>query len=388
MDKRLRVLVLSADVGESHAVMARALSDDLLRRADVGDVQWTNDFTVLGPVLGRLLPRGFNFHLGRVKWSYDWAYRAFTGIGALQRLGEWALYVLGGRALARTISSHRPDVVVSTYPVMNPVLARLRAAGRIDCPAVAVVGPLGGLGFWLQRGLDLHLALYPEAVPEIRRSAGPGTAVAVRPLIDRRFLDPPTRAQARASLELDPDRSLVLISGGGWGAGDLATAVGAALSLPGVDVIAVAGRNERLRALLSARWSGEPRLTVLGFTERMRDLLCAADAFITSTAGSSCLEARCCGVPIICYGFFIGHVRDNTAALVEHGFATTPLSFDELAHDIRRALAAPRPERPELSELPSAAEVVAELAHPVAEVVGVRVPTAMAFERAVPAGRG
>jgi UDP-N-acetylglucosamine:LPS N-acetylglucosamine transferase len=380
MPRPLRVLILSADVGESHVVMARVLRDALVTRGDIESVHWRNDFSVLGPLLGRLLPRGFRLHLGRVKWSYDWTYRAFTRMRLLQRLGERALYALGGGALARTISSYSPDVVVSTYPVMNPVLARLRAHGQLDCPAVAVVGPLGGLGFWVQPDLDLHLALYPEALPEINRLAGSESAVAVRPLIDDTFLSPATRQEARAALGLDPARPLVLISGGGWGAGDLAAGVSAALALPGVQVVAVAGRNDGLRAELASRWRHERRLLVLGFTDRMRDLLCAADVFVTSTAGSSCLEARCCGCPVICFGFFFGHVRDNTAALRHHGFATTAATVEQLAHRLREVLRERARDYPDLDALPAAADVVAEMARMASDKPG---STARALPAAV-----
>jgi processive 1,2-diacylglycerol beta-glucosyltransferase len=146
-DVPLRVLILSADVGESHVAMARSLARSLKVRPDVASVTVLNDFAVLGPVLERVLPSGFEFHLGRVKWSYDLAYRLFTRVTPARRFGEFALYALGGSALAGTIQRHRPDVVISTYPVMNPVLGRLRAAGRLTCPVGAVVGQLGGLGF-------------------------------------------------------------------------------------------------------------------------------------------------------------------------------------------------------------------------------------------------
>jgi UDP-N-acetylglucosamine:LPS N-acetylglucosamine transferase len=75
--------------------------------------------------------------------------------------------------------------------------------------------------------------------------------------------------------------------------------------------IAVAGRNDAMRHTLQSRHGYDQRVSVLGYTTRMRDLLCAADAFVTTTAGSSIQEARPCGVPTVCYGFLIGRVRDN-----------------------------------------------------------------------------
>ncbi len=359
----IRVLALSAQVGESHAAMARALARGLRARDDVAEVTVLERFDVLGEPLGSMLGRGYRFHLGRVGWTYNVAYALFTRSSLAQRCGERALYELGGRSLERVVAAHHPDVVVSTHPVLAAVLGRLRGAGRLRCPAAGVVGPLGGLQFWIQPGLDMHLLNYSEARSAVERLAGPGRAQAVRPLVRPEFLEPPlTRTAARAALGLPADPGLVVISGGGWGAGDVMGAVSACLALAGMQAIVVAGRNEALRAELERRHEGDPRVSVLGFSERMRELMCAADAFVTATAGLSALEARLCGCPVVCYGFPVGHVRDNTRALAAAGLARVATTQGQLEAELRAALATGRPAVPPLRELPEAAEVVARLA--------------------------
>jgi len=48
-------------------------------------------------------------------------------------------------------------------------------------------------------------------------------------------------------------------------------------------------------------------VTVLGFTDRMNDLLAAADVLVHSTGGVTCLEALARGCPIVAYGAPPGH---------------------------------------------------------------------------------
>jgi hypothetical protein len=358
----MRALILSADVGESHAAMAAALARGLQRRPEVRAVAVRSDFEVLGARLGALLPRGFDYHLGRVQWSYDLAYRLFTGFGPARRFGEGALHRLGGDSLARTIAAHDPDVVVSVYPVMNPVLARLRACGRIRCPVALVVGPLGGLGFWIQPGVDLHLLHYPQASAAVERIAGAGRARVVAPLVREEFLQPGSRERARAALGIEASAQVVLISGGGWGAGDLGGAIDAVLSLPRLSAIVVAGRNQALADELRRRYGAEERVRVLGFTERMRELLWAADAFVTATAGLSVIEARLCRCATVCFGFQVGHVRDNTRALAEAGLARRAGTPAELHSALERAIAEGPPPPWPLEGVPSAAEATIQLA--------------------------
>jgi UDP-N-acetylglucosamine:LPS N-acetylglucosamine transferase len=343
--------------------MARSLARDLERRDDVTSVSVLNDFSVLGPALGKLLARGFRYHLGTVQWSYDLTYALFTRLSPARRAGERALYRLGGSALASTIAPYEPDVVVSTYPVMNPALAGLRAQGRLRCPVAAVVGPLGGLGFWVQPRVDLHLLHYAEALGDVERRAGPGKAVAVRPLVREEFFSSRSQAQARDTLVIPRARRVVLVSGGGWGVGDLEGAIEASLAVPEAHVIAVAGRNEPLFSTLHSRFGDATRVNILGYTDRMCELLWSADAFVTATAGLSCIEARLCGCPTVCYGFPVGHVRDNTRALVERGLARAATTRAELSGELTRALVAGRPrEVPRVDSLPSAAEMTVRLA--------------------------
>lgn len=228
---------------------------------------------------------------------------------------------------------------------------------------MAVVGPLGGLAFWVQTGVDLHLLMYPEARTSVERVVGRSRALAVRPLVRPEFLDPPLlRAEARAAVGVPEDDPLVVVSGGGWGAGDVAAAVSACLARPDVQVVVVAGRNEALRAELQGRYGRHSRVSVLGYTERMRDLLCAADALVSATAGISAIEARLCGCALLCYGFPVGHVRDNTHALAAHGLALVASSPAQLESQLRTALAAPRPPVPALADLSDPAEAVVGLA--------------------------
>jgi UDP-N-acetylglucosamine:LPS N-acetylglucosamine transferase len=155
---------------------------------------------------------------------------------------------------------------------------------------------------------------------------------------------------------------LVLISGGGWGLGDLPGAVDAALSLTGTRVAVVCGQNEEARRALEERYRGSTRVAVLGFTRAMGDLLAVADAFVHTTIGTSCLEARLRGLPTICYGLFVGHIRDNAASLGDYGYAHLARTQGELVAAISQVLNHRRPPRLEWEPLRTAAEAALSLA--------------------------
>jgi hypothetical protein len=99
-----------------------------------------------------------------------------------------------------------------------------------------------------------------------------------------------------------------------------------------------------LRARVAERLGGEPRLRLMGFTDRMGDVLAASDALVHSSAGLTVLEAIIRGCPVISYGFGYGHVRASNAALERFGLAQVARDSDALGPALERALREGRPE--------------------------------------------
>ena len=89
----------------------------------------------------------------------------------------------------------------------------------------SAITDLAGLRYWAHPGVDLHYVTHPESIEEVEKLVGPGTVEWVRPPISREFLMPRTRRDAREALDLPAHARIVLVSGGGWGIGDLEGAI-------------------------------------------------------------------------------------------------------------------------------------------------------------------
>src|SRR6202007_1028412 len=103
---------------------------------------------------------------------------------------------------------------------------------KVRCPTVATITDLTGLFFWAQPGIDTHLVMYGESLHSVERIAGEGSAHLVRPLISAEFLGAPPQAVSRQALDLPVEGRLVVVSGGGWGVGDVQGAVREIASIP------------------------------------------------------------------------------------------------------------------------------------------------------------
>jgi UDP-N-acetylglucosamine:LPS N-acetylglucosamine transferase len=355
-----RATVFTASIGAGHDLPAELLAAEL--RDDHGwEVEVVDALVLAGGPLQRAIT-GTTFESPLRNRLFDLEHRLLHDFTPTHRIAGVLGELLAGRQVLRHLRRVRPDVIVSTYPGSTEVTGRLRRDGRLPIPCVAAITDLAALRFWACRGIDLHLVTQAESIPEVRAIAGPATEIRhVRGLSDPRFAtEIPSRARARAGLELPEDVPVAVVSGGGWAVGDLAGAAEAVLSAdPRARVLILCGTSEPRRAELTARFTGEPRVRALGFTDRMPDVLVAADALIHSTAGLTVMEALIVGCPVISYGWGVGHIRANNAAFAAHGLATVVRDRAGLGSAVLDAFAHPGRPDPSFAMLPTAAAAIA-----------------------------
>ena len=359
-----RILILTASVGEGHDLPARVLAQGIRDERPDADVAIVDGLSELGQAVVAAAEGGMRTTLSsdRLRWLFDVEYFLFARFAPTRRIGQELLYLFAAGRLLRAIERRRPDVVVSTYPVTTQLLGQLRARGRLRIPTVAAITDLSALRYWSHPGIDLHLLTHPESIEEVARIGRGSRIEAVNGLNDPAFLDPPSTEEARRALDLPEQGNVVAVSGGGWGVGDLAGAVETALAVDGATILCLCGRNDDVRARIELRFADEPRLRVLGFVDRIVDVLSAADVLVHSTAGLTVLEAYMLGCRPISYGWGGGHIRLNNRAFARHGIADVVTSRKELHAAIVRALARPRYGRAaEFAALAPAATRVLEL---------------------------
>jgi UDP-N-acetylglucosamine:LPS N-acetylglucosamine transferase len=319
-----RVLVLSAPVGEGHVAAARAIATRmraLWPQAEVHEVEGT----------GRGRPRRDRFLRG----SYAVTMRLAPGLYGLgydllvrhPRFAELCKRVAAarlGRALAPLVEAEHPDLVVSTYPMISGGLAWLRRRGRLAARTVAVVTDVAVHPFWVWRDVDETWTLLPASRTQAAGIA-PGADVRVAPpAVDPRFR-PGDRAGARKALGLRGDAFVVLVTGGSLAFGGLGSVVDAVLAgddgAGQVQAVVLCGRNTRLKARLDARGEPAERLTALGWTDRVPDLLTAADLVLTTAGGMIATEALAVGTPVLFAAPVPGHGRAGAQMTADAGLA-------------------------------------------------------------------
>lgn len=333
-----RVLIVSASMGSGH----HQVSQELQRRlTGLGHDVVTADFNelMLGPT-GGWLARVYPWLVNRAPKLYDRIYRAF--FLAPQRAGERVLVptLLAAPRLRSLVDRFRPDVVVSTFHLSALAVARIRARGRLGCPAVTLVTTFAVHNLWVHPDADMHLCISSAAAEDAARRSGRPAAVC-GPVVRPMFTRPPSGwKRIRRDLGLSPEDRLALIVAGSLGLGDVGQAAGAIARHPGWVPVVTCGQNEELRRRIEEAGTG----IALGWVEDMAGLMDAADVLVENAGGLSAKEALYRELPVVTFRPIAGHGRDDANALARLGLTDVVDDEQALVHRLD-SLTSDSPER-------------------------------------------
>jgi len=149
------------------------------------------------------------------------------------------------------------------------------------------------------------------------------------------FGEAPDRAACAREFGLDPQRTTLLLMGGGAGLGSLDTIAARLLELDAAfQLIVLAGKNAQALATLqqlATRYPG--RLLPQGFTNQVERLMACADLVITKPGGLTTSECLAMGLPMIVNSPIPGQEERNADFLLEQGVALK--AFDAVTLEYR-----------------------------------------------------
>ncbi len=341
MTRAGQVLVLSGSVGLGHDLLAGSVTEVLTGRG--AQVQQLDAMAMLGGRSARAGERVL-----RTLLALPGAMDALHGSGFRTGRGPTVAMDLAARgrvqpALARALAARAADLVVAVFPTGASAAAAVARAG--GPPLVTVCADVTPHRLWVHEGTSAYLVTSAAAAAHVRRFQPRARVEVVSAPVRPPFRTPPTQADARVALGLPLDVPAVLLMSGGWGLGPVVEAA-TAIADAGVHVLAVAGRNERVRRQLIGAAGTRERLHASGFVTDVAVRMAAADLVVTSS-GDTCAEARAVGRDLLLLDVVPGHGRDNLAHQLELGRAgVTSVQPALLVPAVLAALERAAPRRP------------------------------------------
>jgi len=258
--------------------------------------------------------------------------------------------------------AYRPDVIVSVHPLLNHAALRARAdAKMLHVPIVTVITDLGKVHeSWLTPEADAVVVPAREVYERaLSRGVPPSRLRLLGHPIHPKFDDVKgSKSDLRRALGLPQDAFVTMLMAGGEGGGKLmTTALALAKARLPIHFVVVCGRNDALRTKLEdlALTLATP-MTVLGFTDKIPELMRSADLLVTKAGPGTLAEANAAQLPVVVYDYVPGQERGNVDFVRTNGIGEVAI---ESALEVVRAVTrlARSPER--LSAMRRAQEIVA-----------------------------
>jgi processive 1,2-diacylglycerol beta-glucosyltransferase len=197
---------------------------------------------------------------------------------------------------------------------------------------------------WLSRLFHRYFVAIEETKVHLEALGLPPERITVSGIpIDPIFAQPQDRAALRTGYGLKPDCATLLLSAGALGVGPTELIVDRLKQLRAdAQTIVICGKSEEVMARVEkAVGTNGGRFLVLGYTDRMHELMRMSDLFIGKPGGLTTSEALACGLPMAIFSPIPGQEERNSDHLLEEGIAIKCNELTTLPYKIDAVLADP-----------------------------------------------
>lgn len=334
-EEPLHVLILTADAGLGHRRAAEAI--DIVLRESWGEVC---EVTVVNPLEDERVPTllresqtDYDRLVREVPQLYELAYEV-SDANLVTSVVDGALAMMLFKVMQDIVACHRPDVIVTTYPLYQAPLAAVYRASDRYVPLLTVVTDLAAVHrLWFHDAADLCLVPTEDVRDEAIQSGIVSDRVHVVgiPVHFDLTREDWNREALRDELGWRQDLATLLVVGGKRVAhlGDTLRVLnhsGLALQL----AIVSGDDRDLYRALQEIEWHVTAH--IYGFATNLPAMMRAADCVISKAGGLIVAESLACGLPLLLIDALPGQEAGNAEHVVANGageLAKDPLAVLE-----------------------------------------------------------
>lgn len=308
-----RILILTASFGEGHNTAARCLAEALGGHAGV-EVRIADVYLETMPRFTKVLQAGYGLSIN--KYPAVWS-AIFDFLDKPGRL-EATLPLAGNlrESIRRITEEFQPDVIVSTYPLYAYLLRELRRRGHdaSNVPLITIVTDSTAINSsWYRAGSDFFVVADEETHGVLLRGGVEEQRLKVLgfPVTPRfamlRPLEPVIHG-AKRLLYFPSSRVAHTIS-----------VIRELQKLTGTELTVVTGRLSGLHdALLAGRIADGVRTHLVGWTDKVPELLCSHHLYIGKAGGAIVQESIAAQCPVLVSHVVPGQEEGNIELLERH----------------------------------------------------------------------
>ncbi len=317
----MRVLMLSANIGEGHNSSAKAVID-VLKQKGV-ECELVDCLAFFSPGFSKFIS---DWHIRIYRFGngvFDAGYRLAENTAKPEGFNVlYELLSLGAGKLRELIKEKKYRAIACVHPFAGIMVTEVKHHWGLDIPTFLIATDYTCTPTVEQCKMDTFFVPAQEMCKEfliggIDKSHQHVCGIPVR----MEFYEKGNQRRARKKLHLPENGTVVLVMCGSMGCGPIERIAAETLEQmpPNATMVAVCGRNKKLRDEMEKLQ--DSRLRVLGYIDNFYEYLDAADLIITKPGGLSSTEAANKHVPMVFINAVGGCESRNFDHFVKKGYA-------------------------------------------------------------------
>ncbi len=335
----MKVLLLYAKVGNGHLKAAESVKEVLEKLNDV-QVVYEDGLEYSSALTNKLIVKGYASVTRRAPKLWGTMYKRsdkaeFNTIGEVNKMVNKALTI----RLKKMIRITNPDIIISTHPFVSHMCAYLKRKGKVRASIVSIMTDYGIHNMWVEEHeyIDRLMVATSEMKQDCIRKYGiPESKIMVTGIpVSERFSLEYNKEELRKEFNLDENKkTLLFFAGGGLGLGKSEKIFEELLKTNyDFQLIAVTGRNEKQKMRFEniASTSGK-NITVLGYTNKVPELMAISDFVITKPGGLTSTECLAMCKPMVIINPIPGQEEQNANYFINNGTAIRTYKNEPIEH--------------------------------------------------------
>lgn len=351
-----KVLIMSASTGGGHNRAARAIQEEIeLKNINGEEIECKiiDSLKLINNFMDKVISRGYEKSAMYTPEAYGSIYRlSDTQLVSKNEYKDNPLTSLLAKKLKTLIKEEEPDLIIGTHPFPMIALSKLKKISNekkltnnlnnsheefsshfhwseepIDVPPlISILTDYTVHSTHIQNEIDYYIVGH-EYVKELLISEG-AEAERIKPYgipVEKSFLLHRDRKTILEELNLSPDKKTIVLMGGSFGAGNIKETLDELINIDrDFQILVITGRNKSLKEKIEKKlynYNCSKNIQILGFTDKMNDILSAVDFVVTKPGGLTTTETLLKGVPMIVPYYIPGQEEENLDFLTNCGAA-------------------------------------------------------------------
>jgi len=338
----MNVLFLTAATGGGHVKAAQALMEYMEKQLPGCKTRLIDALKYINPIVDRLITGTYLNTVKALPGLYGKFYDLSEKGETITKLVRGLNNILSHRLL-QLFQEDMPDAVICTHTMPLQMLARLKKKGLVSVPVIGIVTDYTNHYFWKLDGIDAFIVAHECIKDDMIKMGLRESSIHVCgiPVAERFAKEHTDRRICLAKLGLE-NKPTILVMGGSLGLGNVGQVFRSLLYMKQeIQIVVVTGSNKKLQQQLEAISADYSNIRILGYTEKISELMSAASLIITKPGGVTISEALVKRLPICIMDPIPGQEERNAKFLRNSGAAFRLTDRDDLEYLLEHTLLKP-----------------------------------------------